>query len=63
MSGLRFFGDMMLRAIEIERNAREYRAACEQARAENLPKGQPTQFWHKANEGLCAVNIIMRIKP
>lgn len=68
MSGLRFFADFMHEQIErearlrqIEANAARYADRCEQERRASLPCGSdrlPLAF-HKANEGLCAVKIIL----
>lgn len=68
MSGLRFFDDLMHEVIakdnrlrEIRANADRYAERCEQERLASLPITTdriPFSF-HKANEGLCAVRIIM----
>lgn len=63
MSGLRFFDDLMAEALEmaaLRARAKAYEQRCEQERAQNLPRGDEIpEGFHKANEGLCAVRIIM----
>jgi hypothetical protein len=67
VSGKMFFGDTMLALIEAEREiaairrrGEAYLSACESARAGALPRGDAiSEVFHKANEGVCAVRIIL----
>jgi hypothetical protein len=67
MSDLRFFADTMhdlikaeSRLQKIHTNAMAYADACKIIRKGSLPRGDAILAdFHKANEGLCAVRIIM----
>lgn len=69
MSDLRFFADftheqikLEARLRQIEANAKHYAERCEQERRASLPYrfDRPLASFHKANEGLCAVKIILK---
>ena len=69
MSGLRYFDDVMSAQIKCERrlrqilsNAQRYATDCATVKYENSPTvhtGTLSPLYRAANEGLCAVRIIL----